>query len=278
MSNNLPTKTTDIEIRRPELWTLHLALNAQRISYVLYSKAQDDSLIWGEVGIDLSFGSYLKGVENAIYDNPLFLKPYGEVKVVVDSTRFMVMPSEIDDDDTRLDVMDTAFPDAEGEFAFCGMPQCGTVMGFEMEKGLEAFLQRTFFNPPICHALVPLCEYHKSKQGQTSLRRMYAHLHDDKLSLCLFQRGDLAMTNSFKFETIDDAAYYALHAWQSYGFDALADEIQLSGDKSLRDDITPMLRKYVNYVMPAIFPAAAMRIGHDAVKAPYHLILLALCE
>ena len=107
---------------------------------------------------------------------------------------------------------------------------------------------------------------------------MYAHLQDDKLSLCLFQRGDLAMTNSFKFETIDDAAYYALHAWQSYGFDALADEIQLSGDKSLRDDITPMLRKYVNYVMPAIFPAAAMRIGHDAVKAPYHLILLALCE
>lgn len=277
MSNNLPTKTTDIDIQRPELWTLLLALSADRIGYVLYSKAQDDSLVYGEIGIDLSYGNYLKGVENAVYDNPLFLKPFGEVKVVVDSARFMMIPAEIDEE-LHLDVMETAFPDAEGEFSFCAMPQCGAVMGFELERGLEAFLQRTFFNPPISHALVPLCEYHKSKQGQTSLRRMYVHLQEGKVSVCLFDCGAPVMTNSYEYEAIDDAAYYVLHAWQSFGFDALADEILLSGEKSRRDQITPLLRKYVNYVIPAIFPAAAMRIGHDAVRAPYHLILLALCE
>ena len=111
MSNNLPTKTTDIDIQRPELWTLLLALSADRIGYVLYSKAQDDSLVYGEIGIDLSYGNYLKGVENAVYDNPLFLKPFGEVKVVVDSARFMMIPAEIDEE-LHLDVMETAFPDA----------------------------------------------------------------------------------------------------------------------------------------------------------------------
>ena len=42
--------------------------------------------------------------------------------------------------------------------------------------------------------------------------------------------------------------------------------------------VAPMLREYVTYVMPAIFPAAAMRIGMDAMKAPFDLILMSLCE
>lgn len=268
----------DINIQRPELWTLHLALGAEHIGYALFAKEQEESLIFGELPLDLTVGSYLKAVENCVYDNPLLLKPYGEVRAVVASKRFMMMPAAIIDEDTRLDIMDVAFPDAEGEFAFCDMPQCGAVMGFEIEKGVNAFLQRTFFNPPVLHDLVPLCEYNKSKQEMASLRRMYVHLCGSQMSVCLFDRGSLAMANSFQFNDIDDAAYYALNAWQTFGFDALSDEILLSGDKPLRDVLAPMLRKYVNFVMPAIFPAAAMRLGHDAVKAPYNLILLALCE
>ena len=38
------------------------------------------------------------------------------------------------------------------------------------------------------------------------------------------------------------------------------------------------LRKYVKYVMPAAYPAAAMQLGHNAVQAPLELVLLALCE
>ncbi len=278
MSVTLSSSTDDINLQHPELWTMHLGVGKESINYVLYSKQQDNSLISGTVALDTAFGNYLKSVENCIYDNPLFLKPYGEVKVLVESNHFMVMPNEIDDYDTCHDIMETAFPEAEGEFALCPMPQCGTLMGFEMPKGLEAFLQRTFYNPPIMHQLVPLCEYYKLKQEQTSIRRMFVHLHDKKLDLCLYNKGALAMTNSYVFHAIEDAAYYALHAWQDYGFDGLADEVQLSGDKHLRDAITPIMRKYINFVMPAIFPAAAMRIGHDAVKAPYELILLALCE
>ena len=107
---------------------------------------------------------------------------------------------------------------------------------------------------------------------------MFLHLDGERMRMCIFGKGRLLMANTFDYRSPDDAAYYVLHAWQSFGFDALADEILLSGEKSRRDQITPLLRKYVNYVIPAIFPAAAMRIGHDAVRAPYHLILLALCE
>ena len=47
---------------------------------------------------------------------------------------------------------------------------------------------------------------------------------------------------------------------------------------SMLGTMTPVLREYVKYVMPAVYPAAAMRLGRDAMQAPLELILQALCE
>lgn len=69
-----------------------------------------------------------------------------------------------------------------------------------------------------------------------------------------------------------------MSAWQSYKLDPMVDEVQLAGSKTTRDSLKPLLRKYVNYVMPVIFPAAAMKLGDDAIKAPFDLILQSICE
>ena len=77
---------------------------------------------------------------------------------------------------------------------------------------------------------------------------------------------------------VDDAAFFTLNAWTCFGLSADADALQLVGDSTMRDALAPVLRNYITSVMPAIFPAASMRMGHDAMKAPYDLILLLLCE
>ncbi|MGN0213456.1 MAG: DUF3822 family protein [Muribaculaceae bacterium] len=279
MSNTTPASTGDIDIQHPELWTMHLWLDAESISYAIFTRAQNDSLVWGTIALDMSFGNYLKSLENCIYDNPLLLKPYGSVKVVCESNRFVLMPETVAADaDLANDVFAHSFPDAEGDVAMCPLPRCGAAMAFELPKGVKGFLQRTFFNSPLCHSLMPMCEYYASKQEQTSLSRMFLHITDGTMRMCVFGKGKLLMANVFHYRSISDATFYVLNAWQSYGLDAQADEVQLAGDKQCRDQLTPMLRKYINYVLPTIFPASALRIGHDAVKAPYQLILLALCE
>jgi len=279
MSSTLSGSTNDIEIRHPELWNLLLCLKVESVDYVIYTKAQENSLISGSIALDMSFGDYLKSLENCVYDNPLLLKPFGKVRVIADSDHFSLVPTSIaDDEDLAEDVYLKSFPDAEDEMSVCVMPRCEVAIVYGLPRGVKSFLQRTFFNPPVCHSLMPLCEYYVSKQAETSLSRMYIHIADGAMKMCLFSKGRLLMANVFGFHSIEDAAYYALNAWQAFSFDALNDEVQLAGDKQLRDQLTPILRKYVNYVMPAIFPAAALRIGHDAVKAPYNLILLALCE
>ena len=73
------------------------------------------------------------------------------------------------------------------------------------------------------------------------------------------------------------AAYYILNVWQNFGLDVYSDELQISGEKTVREQLMPQLRKYISYVMPIIFPASAMKIGQDAIKAPFDLILLSQC-
>jgi hypothetical protein len=50
------------------------------------------------------------------------------------------------------------------------------------------------------------------------------------------------------------------------------------GDVALREQIMPELRRFVNYVMPVIFPSTMFRAGKEALNAPFELILLPLCE
>ena len=280
MSSTIPTlDADDRDIQHPELWTMHLWLGAESISYAIFTRAQTDSLMWGTIALDMSFGNYLKSIENCIYDHQLLLKPYGSVRVVCESSRFVLLPAEVAaDDDLAAEAFAASLPDAEGDMAVCSLPRCGAAIAFELPRGVKSFLQRTFFSSPIVHSLMPMCEYFASKQQQTSLQRMFLHLDGERMRMCIFGKGRLLMANTFDYRSPDDAAYYVLNAWQSFGLDSLADEVQMAGDKSQRDQLTPILRKYINYVMPTIFPAAAMRIGHDAVKAPYPLILLALCE
>ena len=49
-----------------------------------------------------------------------------------------------------------------------------------------------------------------------------------------------------------DAVYYILAARKSLGL-ADIDEIIIGGDRLTRAQVTPVLRRYVRYVMPAIF-------------------------
>ena len=148
----------------------------------------------------------------------------------------------------------------------------------EVPQGVLPFVQRTFNNPPVVHHLYPLCEHFERLNAHSSIARMFVNLSPHRMDLVVYRQGRLELANTFNYRSMDDAAYFILHAYDSLKMNRLSDEIQLSGDRDVREQLTPLLRRFINYVMPAIYPAAALRLGHDAMKAPFDLIMLALCE
>lgn len=276
--SNLSDTTSHIDIRQPEFWTLQLALCPKMIQYTLFDVDEENSLIAGEVPLDLSGGSYLKAVENAIYDNPALLQDYKQVRVLIFSQHFMILPPEYSTETDAEEAFRAMYADAKGDVATCFLPRCHAHIAFEVEKGLIGFLHRTFNIPPIVHHLYSLMEHFKWQDERRTGACMHLNLRQEGIDMLIVRDKQLLMANSIACTAPDDVVYYALHAWQSFNLEATRHELFITGEKALRDAVIPTLRKYVSYVMPSIFPAAALKIGQDAVKAPFELILLALCE
>ena len=263
-----------INIEHPEAWELLVAIDDKQVNYVLFTPAVPGSLAMGQVAIT---GDSLQALEDAVYDTPELLNEYKRARVVVHSQHFVLLPQEADDDDCRM-LVRQAFPDDNGDAAVCALPGNGVKIAYLMPRGMQAFLGRTFNYPQVVHHLAPLCEYFNEQNHGNDLSRMFLHLDAERMDMAIYRKGKLSCANTYPFSTAEDAAYFALNAWRANGLDQLTDELQLTGDADMRAAMTPALRDYVKYVMPAVYPAAAMQLGRNAMQAPLELILLALCE
>ena len=284
--SNLSDTTEHIKVQRPELWTLELSLLPTGIDFMLYTEAAGESMHVGSIVVGSGSGvaplpdhERVKTIENAVYDNPVLLDDYKRVRVLVAAQHFVVLPPDTTDDQASR-LLAVAYPEsaADTEAVVCRMPRCGQVIAFEMPKGLRSFLDRTFNTPQVYHHLYPLCEHYYRLNSGSGISRMFLNLHENAMDVVVYRRGELLMANTYPFTNLDDAAYFALHVWQSLELDQQVDEIQLTGRREHREELTASLRRYVKYVMPAIYPAAALRLGHDAALAPFDLILLSQCE
>ena len=267
-------KNDKIDIQHPEAWELLVAIDDQQLDYILYTPAVAGSL---QIGHASRTDNSLQALEDATYDAPELLNDYRRVRIVVQSRHFVLLPIETGDDDCAR-LVRTAFPADEGEAAVCPMPENGVKIAYLMPHGTQAFLGRTFNYPEVYHHLYPLCEHFKGLNRGDSLSRMFLNLNAESMDMAIYRKGALVCTNSYLFTNTHDATYFALNAWRAHDLAQLTDELQLMGDRQMCAEMTPKLREFVKFVMPAVYPAAAMQLGRNAMQAPLELILLALCE
>jgi len=264
----------DINIQHHEVWELLVSIEDKRVNYILYTPTVANSLIVGDVAWT---GDSLSSLEDVIYDTPILLNDYRRVRVLVHSPHFVLLPNDTSDEDCK-ELLHHAFPDDDGDAAVCPMPSNDVKIAHLMPRGMQAFLGRTFNYPSIYHHLFPLGTHFKEINRGTGISRMFLNLEPDSMDVMIYRDGELQCANSYPFTSKEDATYFALNAWRAHGLDQLTDELQLTGDRDMRASMTPVLREYVKYVMSAVYLAAAMQLGHNAMQAPLELILLALCE
>ena len=264
----------DIDIQHPEVWELLVSVGDGQVDYILYTPTVTNSLVTGQVKLA---DSSLQALEDAVYDTPELLGEYKRVRVVIRSRHFVLLPMDATDDDCAM-LLRQAFPADDGDVAVCPLPGDGVKVVYMMPRAMQAFLGRTFNYPQVYHHLVPLCEYFKGQERGDGIARMFLHMSGDTMDMAIYRNGALLCANSYPYSNAQDATYFALGAWRAHGLDQLTDELLLSGDGDLHAAVTPLLREYVKHVMPTVYPAAAMRLGRNAMRAPLELIQLALCE
>ena len=265
-------------IKEPRLWRLCLRLDSRTLYVMLYNVVEDNSLIYHEIALDGAASSALKALEEAVYENPALLSDFSRVDCVIDTTTYLTIPTPLDTAEYRDKLMSEAHPDFIGETISCQLYGLDTTILMGVEQDFIGFLRRTFNNPTIHHHLAPLCRYFRGKSRLGNSGKMYANIHGSRLDLIAFGNDTITLANSFEFRDSADAVYYILACRRMLGLSADSDELFLAGDNSTRETITPILRQYLAYVMPVIFPSSMFRAGRDAMRAPFDLIVLPLCE
>lgn len=107
---------------------------------------------------------------------------------------------------------------------------------------------------------------------------MYVNLRRDAMDIIVLGNDSLRMANTFRFRDIMDAVYYIMACRDMLDLDPAGNELLIAGDEALRDEITPILRKFLGYVMPVVPPAYVPKDDEQWGKAPFDLIILPLCE
>lgn len=265
-------------ISNPDMWNLLLRLSPSELHVVAYSIIEDNSLIYRRFPLENNPDSYLRSLEETIYDNPMLLGDFRRVYCVIQTSTHIVVPAEYTSDNDRETLLTASHPDFKGSI-FTDTTGCrNAIIIAGIENYLSAFLHRTFHNVAISSHLSPLCCFFSAKAGKSNNIKTLVNLRESSLDIIIMQGGNLMLANTFSFSDPMDAVYYILACRNRIGLDPHNDELLLSGDASVREKILPMLRTYLARVMPMIFPPQMFKSGKDAMIAPFDLIVTPICE
>ena len=134
------------------------------------------------------------------------------------------------------------------------------------------FLRRTFNNPRIAHPLTPQALYFHSKYQQRAPGKMLVNLRGDRCDIVVLGDDAPMLLNSYEIHHPMDAVYYVMAVRKEFDIPP-SQEIILAGDTASRGDVAPQLRRFVRYVMPAIFPSAMFRAGRASLRTPFEMVV-----
>lgn len=265
-------------IDSPQQWRLTMGICHDAIDVAISCDSIDNSLIYRHIPLDSEAPALCRAIEDAIYDNPLLLSDFGHIDIAIDTPRFALLPAEAST--TTADrILGELFPDTDAPCtsAITPMPRCGATAAMLIPADIDRFIRRTFPQMRLHHRLAPLAEYFSGRGRMGTAGKMYAHFHQGAVDIIAFGTGGLTLANTLRYRDPADAVYYILACRRMLGTDSDS-ELFLSGPPALREPVTPTLREYVPYVMPAFFPPSVFRAGHDAIHVPLELTVLPLCE
>lgn len=264
---------SDIHIEQPQIRRLVLELSEQTLDAVIFSEYENHSLIYERIELDPTADTYLKAVENAVYDNPALIADYKNVTVLYRTPRAAAIPVEAEAlSEALLHRLFPPLPDTPGTVLTADIASMKAAIAFEVPDDVLGFLRRTFPNVRVIHPLMPQAEWFGAKYTDTQRGKTFVNLQPDRLDIIIIGRQNPLIINTLKIASAMDAFYYIMAARKVSAMRA-DDEIFVGGNRAMRVAVSELLRDYVSFVMPAIFPTVMFRAGRASLDAPFEMIL-----
>lgn len=248
------------------MWQLVIEPTATSLCVMAFSPIEHHMLISEELP--------LVKLEETIYDNPLLLMDFKRTTCLIPAERFAVIPDILDGPLAEL-TFRTLFPYSTcRELLTDDLPGMKAKIVYEIPGDTLSFLRRTFNNPHICHTLTPLARYFHAKYPTRPRGKMMVNLRGDRCDIVVLGNDAPLLLNSYPIGAPMDAVYHIMAAREKLQLPT-NQEIIVAGNNEQRAAVSPELRRFVRYVMPAIFPSTMFRAGRASLRTPFEMVVSA---
>lgn len=255
-------------------WRLSLLIGPATVQVFAHNPSgEDGGVVVESLGYDPSASSDAAALEEAVYSNPLLLQPFRKTDIVISTSQAITAPADTDTDAVR------AILGVDHDHTLLESPlDDRTKVMYTVHRGVANFLQRTYDRIVPQHSLSALTAYYTLRGRRSNSARMFVSLGHRCADVVVLNRAGIAAARHFDTGSPRETAYYLLAIFRQCGLDTATDEIVVAGSAEQRVALMPILSNFAANVMPAIFPAGCYSDSSLAIKAPYPLVVLPLCE
>jgi hypothetical protein len=140
---------------------------------------------------------------------------------------------------------------------------------YAIESSLEKSLKRISSSVRIRHHLSALIEKTLSVNKNKSVRRVLAHVQNQRFDLIISEGGKLLLANSFTFQTSEDFIYYLLFACEQLKMNPEELELEIVGEIETDSALSNLAKKYIRNIKFGQRPVEA-RFAKEFEKFPAH--------
>lgn len=257
-------------------YILSIRLMPDGFSFSTHNVLVEDSFTYREIHFG-STSNYLAALEESIHQTEELLLPYRLVEIIVASSRFTLIPSELYHEKTAADWYSFTVTPKQEKILTDRLEHTGALNVYGIEEDVYAFLNRTFSTPRFHHHQSILCEYFaiKSKMGNSD--KMICQPRHGMIDILCFSKGRLRLANTVEYRHLNDAVYYILSVWSNLKMNQATDTLHLTGDQKQISDLTSLLNPYIGSISPVVFPTQMFNLGKESLDAPFDIIALPLC-
>jgi hypothetical protein len=221
---------------------------------------------------------YIASLKDLFFSNECLSWNYKRIQIVNVSERYTIVPESYFDENVDDDLLKFLFMDFNGRSLNNELRQIPHRVVFGMDEDVYEFCARSFQHPLFFQHITPLVYLWKKQNKRAARNEMFVSFHRRLVDVVCFKNGDLLRANTFSVSQPGDALYYILYTWKQTQLDAENDVLHIGGDSTLREKVSPELRRYVRHILPLEIPSEAFILRGDVIKAPMDLISLSVCE
>lgn len=258
-------------------YILSIRLWSGGLSFSGYNPSESENLFYRVVGFDRT-KPFISSLKEFFFENEFLAYTYKRVNVLFVSPRYTLVPDELFPETAYKQLYDLAFSEPERHCLYNKLKDEPVELLFGMDDDVYEFCSRSVINPRFVHHMVPLLSLWKRQSMARLPRQCFVMLHPNMMDVAVYEHGKLLLANSYTFSQPEDILYYILYVWKQTGMDQQKDQLRISGETVLRNNMTGLLRTYLQYIEPQEIPSEAYLLGAEIAQAPMDLIALSVCE